>query len=92
MRSRPIANSCLSSADIAKRVDLIFNTIDYTITYSPFDGVNATYACCVDAPLFDSYLLGAALTYLYDVQAYEGLTPDPRIPVQLKKLYDWQLA
>jgi hypothetical protein len=86
------SGSCLSSVEIAKRVDLAINTIDAVVTYSPFDAVNSTYACCVSAPVFDMALLGNALIYYFDLQHYFSVTPDARIPLELMRLYDWQIA
>jgi hypothetical protein len=86
------ADGCMTSPEMTRRIELSLNTIDALVTYSPRDGVVSPYACCITAPQFDTALLGAALVYYYDLQSYLDLIPDARIPVELMRLYDWQVA
>jgi hypothetical protein len=86
------AGGCMNNPEMTRRRNLLLNTIDASVTYSPRDGVVSTYACCIDAPVFDYGLVSAALVYDYDLQSYLGLTPDNRIPVQLMRLNDWLVA
>ena len=82
--------SCMDSPEVKRREDLLFNTIDALVTYSPKDGVVTAYACCMSTPMFDLGYIGTALIYDYDLRVHFGLTPDARVPVELKRLYDWE--
>ena len=73
--------------ELQKRIDLMIQTISEFINYSP----SASYACCYAAPNFDIGLWSMSLINAYDTEVYlnnSALPPDPRIPVELKKLLD----
>ena len=75
--------------ELTPRIDSEIGQIEEVINYNPLDGHPYNPACCIGSPSFDMGLVAESLIHFWEVQNYEHVTPDARIPVEVKKLADW---
>ena len=83
----PVTNSGVNEGQA--RVDLLLQSIDEVINCNPVEGAGNPFPICPGTPTFDLGLVTEELTHWYSAQAYEGVTPDARIPVVIGQLMDW---
>ena len=83
----PVTNSGVNEGQA--RVDLLLQAMDEVVNCNPVEGTGNAYPICPGTPTFDLGLVTEELIHWYTAQAYEGVTPDARIPVVIGQLMDW---